>query len=75
MRSNAILTYCSVLLFVIIAWWISRHINPALVTLIGLVIIMASTIWFILSIRSRPRDLEANAKSWWKVVWDGFWGL
>ena len=64
-----------VLVLIILAWWFSRHVNPALVTLIGILLIGGSTIWFVVSLAKTPNDIEASAKSWWRLMWDGFWGL
>lgn len=75
MRTGIFLRYCVVLALVVLAWWFSRHLNPALITLIGLLIIGGSTIWLVVSIVRKPGDVAKNAKSWWRLIWDGFWGL
>ena len=75
MRTGIFLRYCVVVAAVVLAWWFSRAANPELITLLGLCIIVASTIWLIASIAKQPRDAEKNAKSWWRLISDAFWGL
>ncbi len=69
------LRYGATVLLVVLAWWLSKHLSPALITLIGLLIIVGATIWFVGSVMKKHDDVEKDARSWLRLVWDGFWGL
>lgn len=75
MKKIALARYLVAIAGVAIAWHISRQSDPALITLIGLLIIVVSTIWLIVSLIRKPQDRGRNVKSWWRLIWDGFWGL
>jgi hypothetical protein len=75
MRTNIFLRYCVIVAVIVLAWWFARNIHPALITLVGLCIIVGSTIWLVASIARKPKDIVENAKSAWRSIWDAFWGL
>lgn len=75
MKYRKIVGYLLTVIFTVTAWWLTRHINPGFVTLIAIMIMLGSTIWFFVSLISKPQKAGALAKSWWKTFWDGFWGL
>ena len=47
----------------------------ALITLIGLVIMAGATLWLLASLLLRPKEFVKKLQTWWKLFWDGFWGL
>lgn len=75
MKRVNVIRFCVVIIVVIAAWYFLRDLNPAATTLIALCIILISTAWFLASIFKSPRNIENNAKSWWRTIWDGFWGI
>jgi len=75
MRKISLVRYFALLAGVAIAWYVSRQFNPALVTLIGLLIVVVSTIWLMVSLIRKPQGHGRNIKSWWRLIWDGFWCL
>ena len=75
MRTGLFLRYCAVVTLVVLVWLASRHIAPELITLAGLVLIGAATVWFIVAIAKKPRDTAETLRTWWRLVRDGFWGL
>ena len=68
-----LLRYCAAV--AVVAWWFSRHLAPALITLGGLIIIAGSTMWLMISIVKEPKGFEKKEKSWWRLILDAFWGL
>jgi hypothetical protein len=75
MRTGPLLRYGAVVALVVLVWLASRHIAPELITLAGLVLIAGATVWLFVAIAKKPRDTGENLRSWWRLVWDGFWGL
>lgn len=75
MKTGIIVRYLIIIVIVAIVWQMSRKVNPALVTLLGLMIMIGSTIWLVVSLVRRPKKYRKKVKSWWKLFWDGFWGL
>lgn len=75
MKAGIFIRYVLIVSAVVIAWLLSRQVSPALVTLVGLLIIFGSTIWLIASLIKKPENLKKNVRSWWRLFWDGFWGL
>jgi len=75
MKVGIVARYISIFVSVLVAWQLSRKISPALITLAGLSIIAGSTVWLIVSLIKRPQESQKHVKSWWKLFWDGFWGL
>lgn len=63
MRTYIFLRYCVFVAGIILVWWFATNISPALMTLLGLCIIVGSMIWLIASIAKKPKDVEKNAKS------------
>jgi len=75
MKTGLFLRYGAVVALVVLVWLASRQIAPELTTLAGLVLIAGATVWFFVAIAKKPRDTSENLRSWWRLVWDGFWGL
>lgn len=75
MKAGKLAAYIIILGVVVIAWLLSGSINPKLITLIGLLIMVGSTIWFFLLIVKNPGDIGKKLQTWLKLLWDGFWGL
>jgi hypothetical protein len=67
--------YALAVLLIVGAWYFARDIDPVIVTLIGLILIAAATIWFVFSLFQIPRKAPDRAKSLWKLICDAFWGL
>lgn len=75
MKTRKIATYVFVVVSVILAWFVTRSINPGLITLIGIAIIVGSTAWFLVTLFVEPKNLSKRLGQWLKLLWDGFWGL
>lgn len=75
MKTIVLLRYFVVVMFIVLVWYFVRHISPAWMTLIALAIIVVSTVWLIVSIAKKPSNVGENTKSWWRLIWNGFWGL
>ena len=75
MKMRLFFRYLIVVLIVTLTWWFSRDISPRFFTLIGLCLIVAATIWLIVSITRSPQRAGDSTKSWWRLVKDAFWGL
>lgn len=75
MKAGLLLRYVALMILVLLGWWFYRHISPALMTLVGLVIMGGSTVWVIVALTRKPSEAARITKSWWRLIWDGFWGL
>ena len=75
MRTGLFLRYCVVVALAVLVWLSSRQIAPELITLAGLILIAGATVWLFVAIAKKPADAGEHLRSWWRLVWDGFWGL
>ncbi len=75
MKTGLFLRYAAVMVLVFLGWWFYRYVSPALMTLIALVIMAGSTLWFLVAVAREPEAMAGKTRSWWRMVWDGFWGL
>lgn len=75
MTKSLWIRFSTLIFSTIVSWWVLRAIQPALITLAALAIMVGSTVWLIYSLRKHERDFADHAKSWWKMMWDAFWGL
>lgn len=73
--SGILLKYLAVIVLVLLSWWIWRSVNPIVFTVVGLLIIAGSTAWLVIGLARQPIDPGKKIKSWWRTIWDGFWGL
>jgi hypothetical protein len=73
---NAVLFRCCAFVAVLaVAWWFVEPLSPMLMTLIGLAIMAGATVTLCIAMIRRPSGWRASLKAWWRLFWDGFWGL
>ena len=57
------------------AWLLWFRPQSQVLTLVGIAIIVVSLIGLFVSLFRRPREQEPSRRTWWRLLWDGFWGL
>jgi hypothetical protein len=75
MKIGLLIRYLALMILVFLGWWLYRYVNPVLVTLIGLLIMGGSTVWLVVAVTRKPGIADKATRSWWRLIWDGFWGL
>ncbi len=65
--------YVAAMLLLVGVLWLLQW--PVLTTMLALAIMAFATVRLLVDLIRKPGRSEVAIKSWWRLFWDGFWGL